>query len=528
MTPSSSSPPGAPTNVNASAATRQALVSWNEPSTNGGSAIAAYRITPYAGTVAQPATEAPGSVTSAIVKNLVNGVPYTFTVAAINATETGPPSTPSAAVTPQDTIFDFSTPSQIDSGDTSAVELGVKFSSEVTGTVTGIRFYKSGSNTGTHVGSLWTAGGELLASATFTGESTSGWQQVSFSKAVPITANTTYVAGYYAPKGRYSSGASGLATAVSNPPLSAISNAVSVNGVYSYAPASAFPTSTFKASNYYVDVNFVPTPVPGPVTNVTASAAPETATVSWSAPTEGGPVSEYKVTPYIGSEAQAPLTLTGSPPVTKAVFTSLHNGTSYTFRVQGFNGGGPGPLSAPSNAVTPAAPTVPSAPLAVGASAATSQARVSWSEPSSNGGSPLTGYVVTPYVGSSAQTPVTVSAGATATVVKGLSNGTSYTFTVKAVNAIGTGPASSALARGRPHRHAVRLRRTRGARRRHRRRHRGGRQVQRRTRRHDHRHPLLQGRRQHRHPRRQPVERRRRHCSPRPPSPARAAPAGSR
>ncbi|HVN11848.1 MAG TPA: N,N-dimethylformamidase beta subunit family domain-containing protein, partial [Kineosporiaceae bacterium] len=51
------------------------------------------------------------------------------------------------------------TPTVTDSGSTSAVEVGVKFSSDVSGTVTGIRFYKSSKNTGTHVGNLWTASG---------------------------------------------------------------------------------------------------------------------------------------------------------------------------------------------------------------------------------------------------------------------------------------------------------------------------------------------------------------------------------
>ena len=64
---------------------------------------------------------------------------------------------------PDDTIFDFATPATIDSGDAHAVELGVKFSSDVAGTVTGIRFYKAAANTGTHIGSLWTAAGALLA-----------------------------------------------------------------------------------------------------------------------------------------------------------------------------------------------------------------------------------------------------------------------------------------------------------------------------------------------------------------------------
>ena len=59
-------------------------------------------------------------------------------------------------------------PATVDGGDGGAVELGVSFSSSVTGQVTGVRFYKSVLNTGTHVGNLWSASGELLATGTFT------------------------------------------------------------------------------------------------------------------------------------------------------------------------------------------------------------------------------------------------------------------------------------------------------------------------------------------------------------------------
>ena len=72
------------------------------------------------------------------------------------------------------------------------------------GYITGIRFYKASANTGTHIGNLWTSAGQLLASATFTNETASGWQQVNFSQPVPVTKNTTYVASYFAPNGHYS------------------------------------------------------------------------------------------------------------------------------------------------------------------------------------------------------------------------------------------------------------------------------------------------------------------------------------
>ena len=85
-----------------------------------------------------------------------------------------------------------------------SIEVGVKFKTDTFGVATGIRFYKASTNTGTHVGNLWTSSGQLLASATFTGESASGWQQVNFAQPVLLNPNTTYIASYFAPKGHYS------------------------------------------------------------------------------------------------------------------------------------------------------------------------------------------------------------------------------------------------------------------------------------------------------------------------------------
>jgi hypothetical protein len=160
--------------------------------------------------------------------------------------------------------------------DPSAVELGVKFRTDVNGFITGVRFYKGATNTGAHIGNLWTSSGQLLATATFSGESATGWQQVSFASPVAVTANTVYVASYFAPNGNYAGDNNFFASAgISNPPVNLLQNGVSGgNGVYQYGAASSFPSSTFQSSNYWVDVVFTTTAAPDTTPPLVSSLSP--------------------------------------------------------------------------------------------------------------------------------------------------------------------------------------------------------------------------------------------------------------
>jgi hypothetical protein len=210
-----------------------------------------------------------GSATFDAQANTITFVPttgYTGSAAFNYAVSDGHGGTASAGVTlsvvdPAATVSLFSassTPSMVSVNDPNPVELGLKFQASTNGDITGIRFYKGALNTGTHTADLWSATGTLLASATFTTETASGWQQVQFATPVSITAGTTYIASYHT-SGNYSADPALFANSVSNGPLTAPSSSlIGGNGVYAYGTNSLFPSNTYNSTSYGVDVLFRP------------------------------------------------------------------------------------------------------------------------------------------------------------------------------------------------------------------------------------------------------------------------------
>ncbi len=216
------------------------------------------------------------------------------------------------------------TPATYNDG-SSPYELGVRFKARANGFIKGIRFHKGEGNGGTHVGRLWTSTGTLLASATFTDETPTGWQQVLFSSPVAITANTVYVASYSDPQGHFSLtmpyfnnnpvvSANGLLETIPSPVGSP------ANGVYS-TTLGTFPNTVYNQSpNYWVDVVYAYSIDSETVTNNLTSVSDNgTCTIT------GNPISSILVhltppdapvvnTPvnyYVG-ETAVPLTATGT------------------------------------------------------------------------------------------------------------------------------------------------------------------------------------------------------------------------
>jgi hypothetical protein len=184
-----------------------------------------------------------------------------------------------------------------------AYELGLKFTSSEAGDVTGVRFYKISSMNGyTHVGHLWSSTGTLLATAAFTNETSSGWQQVNFSSPVPIAANTIYIVSFSSSGGtfgitkRYFSNGG-----VTNAPLQALPNSTpGGNGVYNHA--GHFPDVSGSGMNFWVDVAFSPS------TNPAVSTSPASAATSspGGASPATGPTGYSVVPPIIPAPAGPP------------------------------------------------------------------------------------------------------------------------------------------------------------------------------------------------------------------------------
>jgi hypothetical protein len=147
-------------------------------------------------------------------------------------------------------------PLNVTENDPNPVTLGLRFVADRNGVISGIRFYKGPQNVGTHVGTLWTLGGDLLGTVTFTAETATGWQEARFATPIAVTAGTVYVAAYFAPTGLYSEDDWYFEAPLANAPLRSAELATPGVSVYRYGSTTVFPNQPYKQANYWVDVIF--------------------------------------------------------------------------------------------------------------------------------------------------------------------------------------------------------------------------------------------------------------------------------
>jgi methionine-rich copper-binding protein CopC len=230
--------------------------------------------------------------------------------------------------------------------DSGSYELGMKFQSTVPGWVAGVRFYKGTGNGGTHIGSLWSSSGTLLATGTFTNETASGWQTLTFGNPVQISANTTYIVSYYDPEGHYAIDEEYFASRVNVPPLIGVKadylTAGGGNGVFN-AGGTGFPTQMNDSWSYSVDVVFDTTQPPGhpevtsstPVTGSSSNPVSTDPTATFSEAVVPSSVS-FTLTDPKGNTVSGTTSLNSADTV--ATFTPaspLAAGTNYTVTISG-------------------------------------------------------------------------------------------------------------------------------------------------------------------------------------------------
>ncbi len=376
--------PDAPTGVTATAGNAQATVSWTPPANNGGSAITGYTVTPYIGAVAQTEVPFDDSATTRDITGLTNGTTYTFKVTASNLIGESAKSSASNAVTP-------------------------------------------------------TAPATAPGAPTI-GTATAGDGQATLTWTAPASNGGSAITGYTVTP--YIGAAAQTPQVFGDTLTTHIITGLTNGTAYTFKVAA---TNSVGTGSNSADSNVVtPAAVPGAPTIGTATAGNAKATLTWTAPASNGgsPITGYTVTPYIGAAAQTPQVF-GDTLTTHDV-TGLTNGTAYTFKVAATNAAGTGAQSAASNAVTPSAATAPGAPTIGNALPGNGSVALTWLAPGSNGGSAITSYVITPYIGAAAQAPIDTGSTSTSKTVTGLTNGTTYTFKVAAKNAVGTGADSAA------------------------------------------------------------------------------------
>jgi len=475
--------PGAPTSVSASSGARQSdAVSWTAPTNNGGSAVTGYavRYSVVNSNVWSTSTLTGSTLTSFTQTGLTPATSYIFQIAAINAAGQGAWSANSSSVL----IQDFAAAPTNVSGVAGNTQVALTWTAPTSNGGNAISNYdvQYSSNSG----STWTSFSHTASTATsltvtgltngvdylFRVAAINGWGRANFA-TTPTTYNPftlpgapTNVVGAAgssqavvtwtasAPNGRavtdyiiqFSSN-NGSTWATFNDGTSTVTSATvtgltnSIAYIFKVAGVSAAGTSSYSSNTSAV----TPQAVPSTPLNVVGVGGNTQVSLSWTAPLSNGgrTVTDYDIQ-YSSNNGSTWTTFTDSvSSATSAVVTGLTNGTSYIFQVSAKNSVGTGGYSVASSAVIPF--TVPGQPASVSGVAGVGQVALSWTAPTSDGGSPLTDYVVE-YSTNSGTTWITFadSVSTTASVtVTGLVNGTGYVFRVSARNIAGTGLPSS-------------------------------------------------------------------------------------
>jgi hypothetical protein len=447
--------PGAPIGLVATAGDSQASLAFLPPASDGGSPITDYDAACTDGVATITGS---GAASPIVVTGLVNGTNYSCTVTATNAIGTGPasnvaqvipqglPGAPTGVIAaPMDGAaqVSFTAPASdggsaittytvrcFDGNTTTLVATGSASPLTVTPMINGTSYSCTVAATnGVGEGPLSVAVNVVpvtVPGAPTDLAATHGDSQATLTFVAPAVTGGSAIIDYTA--------ACSDGNAVFN--ATAATSPITVTGLtngttYSCTVSARNDEGSSPPSSA---VSVTPATVPGAPTAVTAAAGDAQAIVNFSAPASDG---GSNITAFTASCTDGVNTLIATGPASPLTIAPLVNGIEYTCTVTATNAEGTGAASSPAT-VTPA--SVPGAPTDLAATAGNGSATLTFVAPASTGGSAIIDYSATcsdgvaSFSATAANSPITVS---------GLSNGTTYSCSVTARNAEGSGPASA-------------------------------------------------------------------------------------
>jgi len=411
-------PPGAPTNVTATAGVNQATVTWQAPA--GSAPVTGYIATAYAGMAAKNSVAVSGASTSATLFGLQGSTTYTIQVRAVNSNGSGPPASSNAATptgatsTYASTVIGDGPVAYFRLGDPSGIIAPDSSGQGNTGTYAGgytqgqaggipndpdtatLFDGVSGDVRAPNAGPLDLSGAISVETwAKWTAPPTGVQDLIAKGDGATVTGSAYSLA--------YNPGCSGcglgLYTFVGNTFACACQSGAPAAGQWLHLVGTRTAAGQLA---FYVNGSLVATANDG------GGALNHVPSGVGVAATGGGMGSSlYPTNGTLDDAAIYPVALS-------AAQVNAH-----------FQASGAG--------------TLPGAPGNVSATAAANQATVSWQAPV--GSTSVTGYIATAYAGSSAKNAVAVGGTATSATVFGLQGGTTYTLQVRAMNSQGSGPA---------------------------------------------------------------------------------------
>jgi predicted phage tail protein len=262
-----------------------------------------------------------------------------------------------------------------------------------------------------------------------------GDRQVSLSWQPPSSNGGSAIGGYRVYRGTTPGGEILVAT-IGN--VTSYTNAGLTNGVrYYFTIAAVNGAGEGPASN---EASATPATTPTAPAGVTATAGNGQVSLAWQVPSSNGGDAVFGYRVYLGTApgAESPIASVSTPSYTA---TGLTNATRYYFKVSALNTVGEGSLSSEVSALPVGPPSPPQAP---GATVAWARVTLTWQAPATNGGSTITSYRVSRGTSAGSETAIATVAGSVTTYADdAVAPGTTYFYTIAAVNGVGTSAASS-------------------------------------------------------------------------------------